>query len=81
MHQIGLIDTLTRSGIIDHYWKRIKEVELVQKYIIMEFMAEANKPEQGEKGQKKNKYLMDKLAKTIGNNATKLCKMRMSPQY
>jgi len=69
------LTTYCNSQIIDHYWKRIKELEYVQRILLEEFTDEATK----EQGQRKNKYLINQLAKTIGELSTKLSEMGMSP--
>lgn len=76
---IEWLDRYTRGEIINHYWKRIKEIELTQRILITEFINESKKADQGEKGVKKNKYLMDKFAKTIRENAQALAELGMSP--
>jgi hypothetical protein len=57
----------------DFYRNRIEEMEYIQKQLLLIFEEEANKPD------KKNKYLMDKLAKTIGENSKILADFGMAP--
>jgi hypothetical protein len=57
----------------DFYRTRIDEMEYIQKQLLLIFEEEASKTE------KKNKYLMDKLAKTIGENSKILADFGMAP--
>lgn len=67
------LEKYVKGELIDHYYERIKEVKLVQKYLIIEFLEEAQKPTG------KNRYLMNQLAKTIGENSKTLSDLGMSP--
>ncbi|MDR4490838.1 MAG: hypothetical protein R2685_08045 [Candidatus Nitrosocosmicus sp.] len=67
------LDRYVSGDIIDHYWKRIKELEYGQR-IILERLAEEHA-----KGDKANKYLINQYVRTLGETATKLSEMGMSP--
>jgi hypothetical protein len=67
------LDRYVSGDIIDHYWKRIKELEYGQR-IILERLAEEHA-----RGDKANKYLINQYVRTLGETATKLSEMGMSP--
>lgn len=70
---IEWLEKFVRGELIDHYLERIKEVKLVQKYLVIEYLEEAQKTTG------KNRYLMNQLAKTIGENSKTLSELGMSP--
>ncbi len=67
------LDIYCKNQIVDHYWKRIKELEYVQRILLDEITQEYSKTDH------KNKYVIVQLARTIGETATKLQEMGMSP--
>lgn len=67
------LDDFAIAKMADFYRNRINEVEYVQKQLLLLFDEEANKTEH------KNKYLMDKLAKTIGENSKILAEFGTAP--
>ena len=78
--KIDWLDRFCRGGIIEFYIKRTKELELVQHHLMENFVNEAMKPLSGGNGKKvRNKHLMDKLAKTIGEINHRLSEVGLSP--
>jgi hypothetical protein len=74
------LDRFCRGGIIDYYINRTKELEMVQHHLMENFVDEALRPLNGSKGQRgRNKQLIDKLAKTIGEINHRLCEVGLSP--
>lgn len=67
------LSNYVKGPIIEHYRTRIRELEYVQRTLLEEFTAEASKQE------RKNKFLINALAKTISENTTRLAEMGMSP--
>ncbi len=68
------LDYYARFHFVEHYRKRIEEVELIQKNLLKVFADESEKPED-----KKNKFLMNQLAKTIVDNSKVLAEFGMAP--
>jgi hypothetical protein len=60
------LDYYSRYHFVEHYRKRIEELELVQKNILKIFVLES---EEKEDDIKKNKFLINQLAKTIEENS------------
>lgn len=78
--KIDWLDRFCKGGIIDYYINRTKELELVQHHLMENFVDEALRPLIGSKGQRgRNKQLIDKLAKTIGEINHRLCEVGLSP--
>lgn len=67
------LDIFCKGQIVDHYWKRIKELEYIQRILLEEITDEYSKTTH------KNKYVIVQLARSIGETATKLQEMGMSP--
>ena len=61
------LDCYSRFYFVEHYRKRIEKLELVQKNILKIFVTEAEKKEGN--NNKKNKFLINHLARTITENA------------
>ncbi|MGD9532203.1 MAG: hypothetical protein AB7V56_00330 [Candidatus Nitrosocosmicus sp.] len=78
--KLGWLDRFCKGGIIDYYINRTKELELVQHHLMENFVHEAMKPLKSGNGKiVRNKHLMDKLAKTIGEINHRLCEVGLSP--
>ncbi|MGD9673851.1 MAG: hypothetical protein AB7U98_10290 [Candidatus Nitrosocosmicus sp.] len=78
--KVDWLNRFCKGGIIEYYINRTKELELVQHHLMENFVDEAMKPLRGGNGKKvRNKNLMDKLAKTIGEINHRLCEVGLSP--
>ncbi|MGN6624120.1 MAG: hypothetical protein ACTHKK_08265, partial [Candidatus Nitrosocosmicus sp.] len=69
-------DYYSRYRFVENYRKRIEELEMVQKNLLKIFVAETEKKENDIK---KNKFLINQLAKTIAENSKTLAEFGMAP--
>jgi len=69
------LDYYSRFHFVEHYRRRIEELELVQKNLIKIFVIESEKKEDDIK---KNKFLINQLAKTIAENSKTLAEFGMA---
>lgn len=68
------LDYYSRYHFVEHYRRRIEELELVQKKILKTFIDETDKQEE-----KQNKFLINQLAKTIADNSKTLAEFGLAP--
>ncbi len=69
------LDIFCKSQVIDYYWQRIKEVELIQKYLIQRYLKEVEKIKTGED----DPSVLSKLTTNIRENTKVLAELGMAP--